>query len=195
MGQRLNIEIIKDGETLANAYYHWSAYSKTAADLARIIIKNINSINKNDSDLIQAIKLLETTLAGLPDREIEYARTIDELKDVDFIKCTGRNDGLIAISKDEINTNRKWQEYALYIYLDEERMSFKVFDRQPRWDYERDYEDYEHTIQFDDMEIFDINFDDIKFKDIDKFVDFVNDYLDEPFRTYLDMWDVFSFIN
>lgn len=35
MGQRLNIEIWKDGKVLANAYYHWSAYSVCAVDLAR----------------------------------------------------------------------------------------------------------------------------------------------------------------
>jgi hypothetical protein len=27
MGQRLNIEIVKNGDVLANSYYHWSGFS------------------------------------------------------------------------------------------------------------------------------------------------------------------------
>ena len=30
MGQRLNIEIVNGETSLANAYYHWSAYTKSA---------------------------------------------------------------------------------------------------------------------------------------------------------------------
>lgn len=33
MGQRLNIEIISGDKVLANAYYHWSAYSRIAIEL------------------------------------------------------------------------------------------------------------------------------------------------------------------
>ena len=33
MGQRLNIEIKKDSKVLANAYYHWSAYTSSALQM------------------------------------------------------------------------------------------------------------------------------------------------------------------
>lgn len=33
MGQSLNIEIWNNGEVLANAYYHWSAYTESAAKI------------------------------------------------------------------------------------------------------------------------------------------------------------------
>ena len=32
MGERLNIEIIKNGETLANCYYHWAGYSNSSVE-------------------------------------------------------------------------------------------------------------------------------------------------------------------
>ena len=42
MGQRLNIEIVKNGEVLANSYYHWSGFSNSSIDLAiRIINKKL----------------------------------------------------------------------------------------------------------------------------------------------------------
>ena len=38
MGQRLNIEIMSGEKVLANAYYHWSAYTASAAELTKIIL-------------------------------------------------------------------------------------------------------------------------------------------------------------
>ena len=38
MGQRLNIEITKNGNVLANSYYHWSAYSDCALNITTKII-------------------------------------------------------------------------------------------------------------------------------------------------------------
>lgn len=46
MGQRLNIEIVKNGEVLANSYYHWAAYSEVAIDLAIQIINKYEYIKK-----------------------------------------------------------------------------------------------------------------------------------------------------
>lgn len=38
MGQRLNIEIVNGETSLANCYYHWSAYTSSALGLTRQII-------------------------------------------------------------------------------------------------------------------------------------------------------------
>jgi len=194
MGERLNIEIIKNGKTLANAYYHWSGYSNSAVELASTIIKNIEKINVKDSDLLFAIRLLESTGAGLTDREIEFAKTIDGLNNVEFKECKGRSEGLIGISQDEINQTRKWQEHALYIYLDEKRMSFQVFWKNRFSDYETENKDEDNYIEFDELEKVDINFDDIKFSEIDNFVEFINNHLENPFVTYIDCWNVINMI-
>lgn len=96
MGQGLSIEIINNGKTLANAYYRWSASSKAAAELARIIVVGANIINKDDPELLQAIKLLELTGARLSDRELEYVKALNELKDRKFANYSGEKYGSIV---------------------------------------------------------------------------------------------------
>lgn len=44
MGQRLNIEIMKNDKVLANAYYHWSAYTSSALELCAYIIEEIKNV-------------------------------------------------------------------------------------------------------------------------------------------------------
>jgi predicted nucleotidyltransferase len=75
MGQRLNIEIIEDGKVLANAYYHWSGFTRASLELTYIILEATKRINYNDR-LVNAIKLLEVTKAGLTDEDREYAKKI-----------------------------------------------------------------------------------------------------------------------
>ncbi len=196
MGQRLNIEIINNGKTLANAYYHWSAYSGSAAKMARDVIKNIDMIDE-ENELFKAIKLLYLTGAGFNEIELSRAREVEGLTGLELESCTNRNKGLLSVSKEGINETRFWQEYALYIYLDEKRMNYKVFYNQERWDYERDVKecgDEEDYPKFDDMEIFDINFDDVKFDSIDEFVGFVQQNKFDRIRTCIEPNKVFSFI-
>lgn len=38
MGQRLNIEIIREGNLLTNAYYHWSGYTSSAITLSKLAL-------------------------------------------------------------------------------------------------------------------------------------------------------------
>ena len=193
MGERLNIEIIKNGETLANCYYHWAGYSNSSVELAKTIIQNIDKV-KCDNDVLTAIRLLESTGAGLTDREIEYAKTVDELKDIKFEETAGRNEGLIGISPNEIDNTRTWQEHSLYIYLDENRMSFKVYFTNDRWEWESNNKEEGIEIKFDDLEVTDINFDDIKFDKIDSFEEFVSKHLENNFITKFDRWIVYSMV-
>ena len=82
MGQRLNIEIRKNGELLANSYYHWSGYTSPAIELSIDAIMGSFSVKnpiKND-DKGFAIKMLESTGAGLV--EEEYETLSDNLKKV-----------------------------------------------------------------------------------------------------------------
>lgn len=102
MGQRLNIEIVKNGNVLANSYYHWSAYSNCAMNLAIEIIMNFEYIKKykindncNNHDLLFAIRLLEQTGAGLYDDNIKIAKNILGNSLIEFKKCKDRNEGII----------------------------------------------------------------------------------------------------
>ena len=66
-------------------------------------------------------------------------------------------------------------------------MSYKVFWSKRKWDWEKERkEDYEEEVKANDLEKVDINFDDIKFFEIDTFVEFVNSHLSDAFITYLD---------
>ena len=72
MGQRLNIEIRKNDEVLANAYYHWSGYTSSSIELTSEILKNIDNVNF-DNDVVKAVKLLEITGAGLTSSEEKFS--------------------------------------------------------------------------------------------------------------------------
>lgn len=102
MGQRLNIEIVKNGEILANGYYHWSGFSNSAINLAIQIINNYEYIKEckveryiKKQDLLFAIRLLEETGAGVND--IDQTRKIleDVTMNLKLKPCTGRNEGII----------------------------------------------------------------------------------------------------
>lgn len=193
MGQRLNIEIVENGECLANAYYHWSAYTSSAFELAKQIIEAIPTVNEK-IPVMKAIRLLEVTGAKLEEGEIEYAKSM--LLGDEFDTDANRNDGLIAISKKGIDETRKWKEYALYIYLDENRMKFDVLQKTPFWEFAKNEEKYnERNVKITDIPMYDIDFSDIKFDKLNHLETFLNKHInDEELRTRIEQWNVIEFI-
>ena len=175
MGQRLNLEIWNNGKGLANSYYHWDAYTSTAADVTKAALQYIfDNPFDGENEILYAIRILEATGAGLTDRELEYAQTVDCLFGEKFSPCKGRNNGLIGISDNEIASTRSWYEYAAYIFLDEKRISFKVFWTQRKWEYEKEQkEDYGNEINWKVLTRAAWNTDDIKFDKWDEFYNFI----------------------
>ena len=192
MGQRLNLEIWNNGKVLANAYYHWSAFTDEAAKTVKQALNYIKSNSiENDNTLLYAIRILEATGAGLTEREIEYAKKFDCFKNQNFTPCNGRNAGLIGISPDEINQTRFWQEYAAYIFIDEERFSFRVFWTQRKWEYEKEQkEEYDNDIKADDLTRTDWPVDDIKFNDWEDFFTFLKQQDGTPWISNIDPCEV-----
>ncbi|MGN0656971.1 MAG: hypothetical protein ACI4KR_09260 [Ruminiclostridium sp.] len=133
MGQRLNIEIRHGGKCIANAYYHWSAYTLSAAELTSEIINFLDS-ERYDSDICSdidnirwAIRALESTGAGLTGAEKNYIT--DELPGLDassFADAADRNRGLIAVSEEGMAETERWMEEGVTIYLDERLIDFGV---------------------------------------------------------------------
>lgn len=133
MGQRLNIEIWNGGKRLANAYYHWSAYTLSAAELTSEIINFLDS-EGYDSDICSdidnirwAIRALESTGAGLTGAEKKYIT--DELPELDassFADAVDRNRGLIAVSEEGMTETERWMEEGVTIYLDDRLVDFEV---------------------------------------------------------------------
>ena len=128
MGQRLEILIMKDGKELANAYYHWSAYTGSSFELARDIVLAIKNRKVRQKDeLKKAIRLLEVTGAGVTQSEKEYLKVGSRFKNFRFKPCSGRNDGLIAVSADGMKETRDWQEGQVFIDIGKQKVSFDVW--------------------------------------------------------------------
>lgn len=174
MGQRLNIEIIENGKVLANAYYHWSGYTSSSLELTQEILEAIEKINYEDR-VINAIKLLEETGAGLTDNEIEYAKNyIKNFDKYTFKACAGRNDGLIAISDKGIKETEYWEEARVEINLTNKIVNFKAVRESTKEEFEEDYD----NIKYDDIPIYNIKFDNIPFKNFAEFKDLISNLID-----------------
>jgi len=136
MGQRLNVEIKENGEVLANAYYHWSGYTSSSLELTSFLLNQIDKINYNNR-IINAVKLLETTGAGLTDEEEEHISI--NIGDFDLNECKGRNEGLIAVSPKGIKDTEDWEEARVEINLDTKIIKFKALWNETKEEYINDY--------------------------------------------------------
>lgn len=118
MGQRLNLGIRKKGKILANAYYHWSAYTASAYDIILYADTYLVS-HPNEPDLLKAIRALESTGAGLEEQEFEYVSSRRDLCRQIFNVAKDRNEGLLAISPKGIKDTEDWAEETAYIDIDD----------------------------------------------------------------------------
>lgn len=141
MGQRLNIEIIKGGKTLANAYYHWGAYTASALELTEIVLRNVDKVNASN-DVLYAVRLLETTGTLLKENEISEMKKITP--DEEFAPAQSRNSGLIAVSEKEMDFTRLWEEGRVEIDLDQELIRFDVY-----WYLEK--EDFDSVAEYESI--------------------------------------------
>jgi|SRR5579875_1228951 len=190
MGQRLNIEILQNGNTLANAYYHWSGYTSSALELTQTIIENVDEIQHKD-DVVRAIRLLETTGALLTEDEIKQMKYDGKL----FRSAKSRNAGLIAISEKGMNETRRWEEARVEINLDEETVSFDaihLIDKETYlyW-YGKADEDYEKL----PIKSYDYDFENISFSEFNQFAsEILEDIRNENYAVRLLNGDVLGFI-
>ena len=162
MGQRLNIEIMKNGETIANCYYHWSAYTTSALATAIMVISNYEELLKQDlPDEVLAVKMFENCYSYLPlsKNEHSYAGLSEEsykymtekYPGYEFRQSTDRNAGIIGVTDEDIEETRKYEEGTLYIYLDN-----KIIDNSGLiWEQEiEEYEEeYEVTVDVDKSKV------------------------------------------
>lgn len=170
MGQRLNVELTYNGETIANAYYHWSAYTMSSAMLSAEIISSLDKI-KGKAPLDLAVRALELTGAGVNEKEYERIRldNTGKFSGIRFQNASNRNDGLISVTEEGIEETRRWEEGRVTINLDSETVNFSVY-----WDYaEEEYED-NFDGDFMDLPEYDFDFSEIpfaKFGDLEAIID------------------------
>lgn len=134
MGQRLNIEIKISDRVVANSYFHWSAYTISSIELVQKIIDNFEDVIE-ENPILYGVRLLELTGAGLERASVDWAYANIpnfSLRDDDGIRykyriCDDRNDGLIAISEENMNSTRSWQEGYVCIDINNRLVDFNVF--------------------------------------------------------------------
>ena len=159
MGQRLNIEIVSNGELLANSYYHWSGYSNTAIIMTEEIIEAYKRTKDYNKGLLFAIRLLETTGAGVVDRE--KIREILKMPNVGLQKSEGRNEGIIDIEPEEMQKNRAWEEGRVTIDIAKETFDFDVLEYRTEEDVCECCENDEEEIHETDIKLKEIPFENV----------------------------------
>lgn len=180
MGQRLNIEIKNKGQTIANCYYHWSAFTKEALELTKKIIENFDLFD-DDNEILKAVKLLSTTGAGLTEESINYMYSNITgfdlnvyIKERCLRKATSRNDGLINLTIDKMKETRVLEEGRVTIDIENKTFNFYVFY------YINDIKEINYILARNGgMAIYDeLKFNNIPFNQIDNYIDMVDDIFD-----------------
>lgn len=160
MGQRLNIEIKSGEEIIANAYYHWAAYSDSAYELAEIIVNEFDNVKDMDK-FGQAIALLQKTGSGVDSGDFDTAKS-KLPEDFQLIRATNRNNGITSISEEGMTETRNWEEGRVTIDLDSKTIDFDVF-----WKLD-DVEDPEIELKMKYAKQLDFNPFEMSFEDIEK---------------------------
>lgn len=153
MGERLAVNIDNEWGNIAAIYYHWGAYTTDALRITQHIIETLGDYESKSVEEMQLdlIKMCERDGGGIESNDFDYI--------LNKFKCNfkrdniSRNDGLIAISPEEIATVNQW---ATSIYIDLYDMSIDnyvcdVFQSYQEYleyckDYEIDAEPY-HLIR------------------------------------------------
>jgi hypothetical protein len=163
MGQRLNIEVIINGERMANGYYHWGAYTNSAlCEVTKCIDFYNKHVKGKVSDpvliAVQTLLLfspdlpkppsvpshlaampLLSLLSGLPglsENSLQYMK--EKYPNIEWPEANSRNNGLISCVDEEMDKTEAWEEGRISIYIDEEKICFHVLSL---WELE-DYLEY-----------------------------------------------------
>ena len=188
MGQRLNIEIIKDNRVIGNCYYHWSAYTLSSLIETSKVIENYDElIKQNLFDEVLVTKMFENCTsydfltgvfngAGLSEDSYEYM--CNKYPEYEFRKATDRNAGLIGIEETDINDTRTWEEGRIIIDLDKEIVDAGLMvDYRELDEYKQDYIDNGEEFDLDNIPEFPFdNLDEIPFNNLKKVIDKISEY-------------------
>ena len=175
MGQRLNIEIVNGETSLANCYYHWSAFTTSALDLTKRIIDAYYD-SESIAGLKMAVELLESTGGGVNEAErAGIEKCAEKFGNIKFKDATNRNNGLISVTEEGKEETRKWEEGRVTIDLDSETFNFDVawFDTPEEF-----FEEYcdDDSLQFEDLAECKYDLSAVPFTEIEDLIDFVDSH-------------------
>lgn len=192
MGQRLNIEIVKGDpdNVLANAYYHWSAYTSSAAQLTCLIVAALAASDieaKNDVDM--AVKLLEVTGAGVlneAENEINAFKSFG-LDINEYTVTSGRNEGLISVSDFGKSETRSWEERRVQINIEHQTIYFGVLSSYTLRDWLLWYEGEESYLDLPQCSKWNLENCEFSFSEFIEFTQFVNKLVSNSEYEYYDL--------
>ena len=131
MGQRLVVTVRSMGEDICKMYFHWSAYTIPALMEVRDMMAEFPMETKSkDEAILYFIRYCEKNGGGISDgyggKEWNY---ITEKYPNEKFKVDGisRNNGLIGISEEKMDSIQSWSEGDIIIDLDEMTVHNEVF--------------------------------------------------------------------
>ena len=161
MGQRLVVQINKGETPLANAYYHWSAYTGSAAIMTNDILGYFDEVDESLTLKQQAAWLLYKTGARFNDMEIEQMKKDGiDANQFDFVFDgveVNRNDGLLCVTEDGMDSNMSWEEGRVDIDIETREVYFGVMCIDTPEGYSEFYGDEEYYAKPDDLPVLNID--------------------------------------
>ena len=139
MGQRLVIQIEKNGEPLANACYHWSAYTRTAAEMTEQVRGYLDEADKMWSNFKKAVWALYKTGARFnPAETTRINSDYWNKNNFEFVfdgKEADRNTGLLCVTEEGMQENVEWEEGRVDIDIETNEIYFNVMGVETVEDY------------------------------------------------------------
>lgn len=131
MGQRLIVTVRSMGEDICKMYFHWSAYTIPALAEVRDMMAEFPMETKSkDEAILYFIRYCEKNGGGISNgygsKEWNYITSKypnEKFKESNI----NRNQGLISISKEDMDDTQRWSEGDIIINLDDMTVHNEVF--------------------------------------------------------------------
>ena len=118
MSKVLVITVNQGKETLASAYFHWSASPESSIELTKTILDFENGFDIKNQKL-KAVQILESTSAGFENDTMDVLKKeCQEFKNIKFNKVISRSEGVIEIEQAKINEHLSKAKDVISIDLD-----------------------------------------------------------------------------
>ena len=118
MSKVLVVTVNQGKETLASAYFHWSASPESSIELTKTILDFENGFDIKNQKL-KAVQILESTSAGFESDTMDLLKKeFQEFKNIKFNKVISRTEGIIEIEQDKINEHLSKAKDVISIDLD-----------------------------------------------------------------------------
>ena len=131
MGQRLVVTARSMGKDLCKMYFHWSAYTIPALMEVRDMMAEFPMEAKSEDEIIlYFIRYCEKNGGGIRDADsgTEWKYITEKYPNEKFkADNISRNNGLIGISEEEMDSIQSWSEGDIIIDLDEMTVHNEVF--------------------------------------------------------------------